>query len=247
MADEVYQSNIYQPETRPFHSFKKVVCRCATVRLGNERAALLCRRSMGPEYQIELFSFHSVSKGMIGECGRRGGYVECHNIDGAVLEQLYKLSSISLCPTVQGQMTVDLMVNPPKPGDASYASYKAEVDGIYGTRLHFKRALSAAQADAPATAASLVRRAKLLAGALNKMEGVSCNEPEGAMYVFPRIRLPEGAIKAAAAANQKPDVFYSLAMLDATGVVRTGGKACVLSWWGSFDALSSPRVLGAGP
>jgi aspartate/methionine/tyrosine aminotransferase len=57
LADEVYQTNIYQPAERPFHSFKKVL------------------RSMGRKYgQFELFSFHSVSKGMIGECGRRGGY-----------------------------------------------------------------------------------------------------------------------------------------------------------------------------
>ena len=88
MADEVYQNNVYKKSERPFHSFKKVM------------------RSLGPEEQLELFSFHSVSKGMIGECGRRGGYVECANIDEAVIEQLYKLGSISLCPTVQGQMTV---------------------------------------------------------------------------------------------------------------------------------------------
>ena len=31
----------------------------------------------GPEYDaFELVSFHSTSKGMIGECGRRGGYME---------------------------------------------------------------------------------------------------------------------------------------------------------------------------
>ncbi|KAJ1554369.1 hypothetical protein HK096_003887 [Nowakowskiella sp. JEL0078] len=45
----------------PFHSFKKVL------------------KSMGSKYdEIELISFHSVSKGMVGECGRRGGYFECH-------------------------------------------------------------------------------------------------------------------------------------------------------------------------
>ncbi len=29
---------------------------------------------------LELLSFHSVSKGFFGECGRRGGYVEASNI-----------------------------------------------------------------------------------------------------------------------------------------------------------------------
>ncbi len=33
---------------------------------------------MGPAYSnVELISFNSVSKGMVGECGRRGGYFEC--------------------------------------------------------------------------------------------------------------------------------------------------------------------------
>jgi hypothetical protein len=33
-------------------------------------------------------SFHSVSKGVIGECGRRGGFFELHNVDPAVSEQV---------------------------------------------------------------------------------------------------------------------------------------------------------------
>ena len=33
---------------------------------------------MGKAYEdVELISFNSVSKGMVGECGRRGGYFEC--------------------------------------------------------------------------------------------------------------------------------------------------------------------------
>jgi aspartate/methionine/tyrosine aminotransferase len=30
---------------------------------------------------VELISLHSISKGIIGECGLRGGYFETHNID----------------------------------------------------------------------------------------------------------------------------------------------------------------------
>ena len=37
--------------------------------------------------------------------------------------------------------------------------------------------------------------------AFNKLEGVTCNKTEGAMYLFPRIRLPQKAIKAAEAAG----------------------------------------------
>ncbi|RKP25276.1 pyridoxal phosphate-dependent transferase, partial [Syncephalis pseudoplumigaleata] len=93
LADEVYQTNIYAPAQRPFHSFKKVLC------------------SMGPEYaNQELFSFHSISKGMVGECGRRGGYFECTNISPEVVAQIYKIASISLCPNVQGQILVGIAV-----------------------------------------------------------------------------------------------------------------------------------------
>ena len=33
-----------------------------------------------PQGDVELFSYHSVSKGFLGECGRRGGYMEMVNI-----------------------------------------------------------------------------------------------------------------------------------------------------------------------
>jgi aspartate/methionine/tyrosine aminotransferase len=58
--------------------------------------------SMGPEAdQVELVSFHSISKGVVGECGRRGGYFECVNLDPQVQDQIYKLASIGLCPPVR--------------------------------------------------------------------------------------------------------------------------------------------------
>ena len=68
---------------------------------------------------VQLASFHSVSKGFVGECGRRGGFVELHNIDADVKAELYKLCSVSLCSNVPGQLMVGLMVNPPAEGDES--------------------------------------------------------------------------------------------------------------------------------
>jgi len=55
-----------------------------------------------PYNETELFSFHSTSKGLLGECGFRGGYMELTNIDHKVYEQLYKLKSIFLCPNTFG-------------------------------------------------------------------------------------------------------------------------------------------------
>ncbi|KAI8910128.1 pyridoxal phosphate-dependent transferase [Gorgonomyces haynaldii] len=182
LADEVYQTNVYQQDL-PFVSFKKVV------------------RSMNSS--VELISFHSVSKGMVGECGRRGGYFECVNIDPQVKEMLYKIASVSLCPPVNGQLMVENMVNPPKKGDPSYALYQQEFSSIFE---------------------SIKRRATKLAKAFNELEGVSCNSAQGAMYLFPQIRLPEKAVQEARKQQMEPDEFYSMALLEATGVCVVAGS-----------------------
>lgn len=58
------------------------------------------------------------------------------------------------------------LVNPPKPGDASHKLWQKEV------------------AD---EAASLKRRAKLVTEGFRSLDGVSCNDTEGAMYSFPKV------------------------------------------------------------
>ncbi|KAI9506896.1 pyridoxal phosphate-dependent transferase [Coemansia spiralis] len=182
LADEVYQTNIYT-ETNPFVSFKKIVSQ-----LGS---------------QVELFSFHSISKGMIGECGRRGGYYEAVNIDEQIMGQLFKLASVSLCPNVMGQMAVDIMVNPPKPGDQSYGLYQEEIDGIYQ---------------------SLKRRAKKLAEAFNSLPNMTCNDAQGAMYLFPKIEFPQAFIDEAKQLGQSPDSVYCMRMLESTGISVVPGS-----------------------
>lgn len=44
------------------------------------------------------------------------------------------------------------------------------------------------------------------------------------MYLFPRIRLPEKAIKAAEAEKTAPDAFYCKRLLNATGIVVVPGS-----------------------
>jgi alanine transaminase len=90
LADEVYQANIFDKEKKPFVSFKKVL------------------RDMPKEVAegVELVSFHSISKGVSGECGRRGGYFEAVNIREDVMEQIYKMASVSLCPPLTGQVSL---------------------------------------------------------------------------------------------------------------------------------------------
>ncbi|CAI5959553.1 unnamed protein product [Closterium sp. NIES-64] len=186
LADEVYQENVYQDE-RPFLSAKKVAM------------------SMGEPYasSLELVSFHTVSKGTFGECGQRGGYMEVFNIDEGVCQELYKMSSISLCPNLCGQLMVGLMVNPPAPGDASYEEFTEE----RSSRL-----------------ASLRRRAHTVTEGFNSCKNVTCNFTEGAMYSFPRINLPEKALEAAKAAGKAADVFYCLRLLEVTGITAVPGS-----------------------
>lgn len=141
IADEVYQTNIFKGE---FTSFKK---RLRTL-----------QQSSGEKYEhVELVSLHSVSKGMIGECGHRGGYFELVGFDEKVMEQIYKFVSIMLCPPVSGQAVVDMMVAPPKKGEDSFELYQSEYDGI---------------------ANGLQKRAFALYDAFKEMEGVECQEPQ---------------------------------------------------------------------
>ncbi|OQD83623.1 hypothetical protein PENANT_c016G02408 [Penicillium antarcticum] len=187
IADEVYQTNVFKGE---FVSFKK-------------RLRQLQKETPGKYDDVELVSLHSISKGMVGECGHRGGYFELVGFDPLVQEQIYKLVSIGLCPPVVAQCLLECMVNPPVQGEPSYELYQKEYTGI-SEGLH-KRALS-------------------LYNAFQRMEGVEVQEPQGAMYLFPKINLPAKAIEAAEAENRAADEFYCLALLDATGVCVVPGS-----------------------
>lgn len=63
-----------------------------------------------------------------------------------------------------------------------------------------------------------------LEDAFNSLEGVTCNKAEGAMYLFPRLHLPQKAIDAAKAVIAAPDTLYARRLLDATGIVVVPGS-----------------------
>jgi len=151
LADEVYQENIYSQGDK-FLSFARVM---------EEKG----------EKGVSIFSFHSCSKGFLGECGQRGGYMEIRNIPPDVAAQITKLQSVSLCSNLTGQVAVYCMVSPPAPGSPSYALYASERDGILS---------------------EMKKKASILAEALNQIPGVECNPVAGAMYAFPKIQLPNG-------------------------------------------------------
>jgi aspartate/methionine/tyrosine aminotransferase len=116
LADEVYQENIYG-EGLKFHSFARVM------------------HELG-EKDVTLFSFHSVSKGFLGECGHRGGYMEVRNMPDDVWAELIKLQSIGLCSNTTGQVVTYMMIDPPKQGDESFGLYEKERDAILGEGLN---------------------------------------------------------------------------------------------------------------
>lgn len=183
LADEVYQDNLHQRATHPFTSFKKIV---------SERGST-----------VPLVSFHSISKGVSGECGRRGGYFELTNFSPELIALLYKMVSVSLCPPLSGQIGVDSMVRPPAPGSPSYPLWKQETQTIH---------------------AALAARTSLMAERLNALPGVSVVDSPGALYLYPRIWLSDAAIAAARAAGKEPDAFYALALLDETGICVVPGS-----------------------
>ena len=63
---------------------------------------------------------------------------------------------------------MDCVVNPPKPGDASYELFSQEREAVLS---------------------SLKERAALIADTFNAMEGFRCNQVQGAMYAFPQVSL----------------------------------------------------------
>ena len=152
---------------------------------------------------VEVISFHTVSKGLQGECGLRGGYLELLNFHPDTMAMVYKMASVTLCANVPGQLAVSLMVKPPQPGDASYELYERE-----STELR----------------ESLRRRAMRLAGAFRGLEGMTCYDAEGALYIFPQLHLPPRAIAAANGAGRQPDLFYCLELLEETGMCVVPGS-----------------------
>ena len=141
MADEVYQTNVFIGK---FHSFKRTL-------------KTLQKNEAGKFDTVELASLNSVSKGMVGECGHRGGYFELVGFDKEVQAEIFKFISIMLCPPVVGQCLVEMVVNPPKEGDPSWELYDQEYNGI-------KKGLK--------------ERATALYEAFKEMEGVEVGEPQ---------------------------------------------------------------------
>ena len=174
IADEVYQENLYGEK---FFSFAYVA----------------------GKRDIPIFSLHSISKGFIGECGHRGGYLEVKNApivknSKIPLTDLFlKQSSINLCANTIGQILTYLMVTPPEKNSNEYERFLKEKTIIL-TNLHEK--------------------ALMLKEAFDQMEGVECFGKLGGMYLFPQInKLPKG----------RNCFDYCMNLLEETGICTVNG------------------------
>ena len=120
-----------------------------------------------------------------------------------IVDRHFTQVSVGLCSPVSGQIGVDSMVRPPKPGSPSYDLWKKETD---------------------ATHAALASRTQTMAKRLNALPGVSCVESPGALYLFPSLHLPEKVVEAAEKEGRKADGLYAMELLKATGICVIPGS-----------------------
>ncbi|KAG5841992.1 alanine aminotransferase 2-like isoform X1 [Anguilla anguilla] len=176
LIDEVYQDSVHM-EGCEFISYKKVLF------------------EMGPEYSdtVQMASLHSISKGFMGECGLRGGYMELVNIDPPVMNVLHTLLATVACSSLIGQIALDIMADPPQEGDPSYPTYLKEVQYIRET---------------------LAWNIRLAQDVLGGLPGVTCQPVMGGIFVFPRLHLPSRAVEQAKVAGMDASQLYCSRLLE---------------------------------
>ncbi|XP_044056333.1 alanine aminotransferase 2-like isoform X2 [Siniperca chuatsi] len=185
LVDEVYQDSVYGQGTE-FISYKKVLF------------------EMDTEYSetVELVSFHSLSSACMGECGLRAGYMELVNMDPEVMHFVDTMLCTDISTPVTGQLALDLMVNPPKPGDPSYDAYTQEI---------------------LLTRATLSQNAQRAREFLNDLPGMSCQPVMGGIYLYPRLHSPSEIIEQAEILEVEADVLYCQRLLEEEGVFVGAG------------------------
>ncbi|XP_031430695.1 alanine aminotransferase 2-like [Clupea harengus] len=153
LVDEVYQDCVFGHECE-FLSYKRALF------------------EMGPVYSgsVKMASFNSLSNGTMGECGMRAGYMELVNFDDAVLPFVEILLTGDISPPVTGQIGLDVMADPPRPGEPSHSRYMQEL-------LSCKNTLR-----------QNVERGRNL---LSLLPGIHCPPVMGGVYLYTHLTLPQ--------------------------------------------------------
>ncbi|XP_029988592.1 alanine aminotransferase 2-like [Sphaeramia orbicularis] len=185
LVQEAYQDSVCG-HGREFISYKKVLS------------------EMDEEYSdtVELISFNSLSNGSLSEGGLRGGYMEMINMDPVVGKYLKNIQGASSSP-VLGQLALEVMVNPPRPGDASYETYTQEISLTYTT---------------------VSQNAQRACEVLNSLTGMSCQPAMGGVFLYPRLNLPPQMIDEAKVLGVEADVLYCQMLLEEEGVCLGAGS-----------------------
>jgi alanine transaminase len=157
--------------------------------------------------KVQLMSINSISKGFFGECGHRGGYCEFMGIDDALIALYDKAVGISLPPNSAGQVLLDTLVNPPT-GPICGRQWKEERDR---------------------EVRSLEKRAKQLEGVMAGLPGMTPQPAMGAMYLFPKLHLPQRFISDVKNESWKgkrmePDLVWCMKLLNEEGIVTIPGS-----------------------
>ncbi|KAK3545944.1 hypothetical protein QTP70_016948, partial [Hemibagrus guttatus] len=204
MIDEVHQDNVYGKGIE-FFSYRRVLS------------------EIGLPYSssVELASFNSVSKSVMGECGLRGGYLELVNLDPLVIPYIHKFFNTIPCGSLNGQIAVDVMVDPPQPTQPSYELYTQEVQLIRST---------------------ISNNAQKTLEFLSGLPGISCQLVNGGIFAFPRLHLSQSAIKHAKEKQLEPDLLYCLSLLEDEGLCV--GAGCV---YGQKEGTYHIRICLAIP
>uniref|UniRef100_A0A3B3TIK8 alanine transaminase n=1 Tax=Poecilia latipinna TaxID=48699 RepID=A0A3B3TIK8_9TELE len=181
LVEEVYQDNVFGQDKK-FLSYKKVLF------------------EMGASFSesVEMVSFHSISAGTMGESGLRGGYMEVINMDLLVKNFLTSMQGPS-SPPVLPQLALEIMVNPPSPGDASYEVFTQKVE-------------------------TLAQNAQRACEFLNGIPGMSCQPAMGGVFLYPRLHLPAEIIQEAQRSGLRADVLYCKKLLEEEGVCLGPGS-----------------------
>lgn len=188
LSDEVYQVNIYNPKKK-FYSMRKVL------------------ETMSYPYRnTTVVSFHSTSKGVFGECGLRGGYLDMANVPDEIVNLMLKLKILDVCPNIAGQVVCDVMVKPPTLENAS-----SETVNLFNSE-HNK------------LFENLKEKADILSKQLNNISRINSQRIDGAMYAFPKIDMPDFRIAEAEKLGIPADMNFCLKLLEHTGIVTVPGS-----------------------
>ena len=189
LADEVYQENI-MAEDKSFHSFKSV----------------LAQADSNIRDNLELISFHSISKGLLGECGLRGGYMELDNFHPEMVKAIGRLNRLSKA-NLSGTLCLDLKSRFLSGELLDYPN----LQNMFDTQVSEKEQ-------------EMKERAKIVENILNDCVGVKTNKIEGALYAFPQIYPPKKFIKKAEEQGVIPDFLYCKELLESTGLCTVPGS-----------------------